>query len=346
MHPFFVCVCGRLSLCTDILVFFSCWPQGDDGRPPAHATSARTGPGGGGAWGAALSVGAASLWAKAATATSEIVKDLTKPPRSVHVTACPWALFSYPVSPSMLISAPSTAIPSFSLTAKHPRLYPPYVSLRSDEDFKFPRPPTEAEKQASAERERQLAALGVSDRPPAAPSSSSSSSSSLSAKGRRHDADDDEWGDEPPSLQPRALPPRPERRYGTRTALPPTSLLSRQLTPTTFLFTGSGRSISAEVFDDAFAEPSSSTRGKNGSGAGSAASSVKGMSLSGGRETDAATTAATAPGSSHKRSTSNASVASAASTGSAGSSGASGGTPAKAKPPAPVGDDFFKTFGV
>ena len=58
-------------------------PQGDDGRPPAHATSARGGPGGpgGGAWGAALSVGAASLWAKAATATSEIVKDLTKPPR-------------------------------------------------------------------------------------------------------------------------------------------------------------------------------------------------------------------------------------------------------------------------
>jgi hypothetical protein len=113
------------------------------------------------------------------------------------------------------------------------------------------------------------------------------------------------------------------------------------------LITGSGRSISAEVFDDAFAEPSSSTRGNNGSGAGSAASSVKGMSLSGGREADAAATAAaTAPGSAHKRSTSNASVASAASTGSAGSSGASGGTPAKAKPPAPVGDDFFKTFGV
>ena len=76
-------------------------PQGDDGRPPAHATSARTGPGGGSAWGAALSVGAANLWAKAATATSEIVKDLTKPPRHVHGRSFPVGLFFlYPCVPS------------------------------------------------------------------------------------------------------------------------------------------------------------------------------------------------------------------------------------------------------
>ena len=249
---------------------------GDDTGPSGpYNSSGSSGPSGPG-WGKALS----SVWAKATEATSDMVKDLTKP--------------------------------------------------QSDDDFKFPRPPTAAERQASLQSqqsvqslqtqglgrgssgslgqasERSERSMGVSS---TATVGGTSSSKSLAKR--------DEWDDDEEEVGIGHRPSKPASH----------SRVS---------------SISSEVFEDLLGNGSGSGSGGNNNGSNNGSNSGNNGSMSGKVSAKGMSLPPPAPAALGPRTTSNASVASA---GSAGSGSSAAKTSAKTAA-APSGDDFFATFGV